>query len=273
MNQNHDAAEALVTISTLSREVPYSKIKELVCCVLQCPMQRNSLPVLIMLLRNHSKSLAPGVGSGEKAIPLKLICALFEEDAPMAVALLKDLVLYGSWASLLQLLAYIDLIGLETVGGHYHPSSDHHFNALQTAIYQHFAKQLQADESSVANQSGVSNASKFVPHEGRGGFNNFHGDRIAQLLFPNTAPHLPADARKHTLRKLFRQLRAKLNSSNNHIAEVSSLKLNLSTVAPLASFAPFSQHSFETSALTAHANPLSRRSSSRPTAPTSSSPR
>jgi hypothetical protein len=221
---NHNAADALLTISTLSREVPYNEIKELVRCVLQCPVQRTSLPVLIMLLRNHSKSLAPGDGCGEKAVPLKLVCALFEEDPPIAVALLKDLVLYGSWASLLQLLTYTDTIGLENVGAHYNPSSDHQFNTLQTAIHRLFAEQLQADESSDAKQSGVSNASKFAPHEGRGGFNSFHGDRIAEILFCHLFPHLSADARKHALRKSFRQLRAKLNSSNNHIAEVKALK-------------------------------------------------
>ena len=59
--QGHEkAADALVAISTLSREAAYEDIKKLVRTLLQCPLKRNNLPVLIMLMRNHSKSLAPG---------------------------------------------------------------------------------------------------------------------------------------------------------------------------------------------------------------------
>ena len=214
------AADALVAISTLSREAAYEDIKKLVRTLLQCPLKRNNLPVLIMLMRNHSKSLAPGVGTGEKSVPLKLLCALHEEDPYIAPALLKDLVLYGSWASLLHLLTYTDMLGLKAKGN-YHPSLEHQFNSLHNAIYHCFSEQFKADDTADLNGSGISNASKFAPHEGRGGFNNYHGDQIAQLIFAGMAIHLPADARKHTLRKMYRQLRARMNSSNGHIAEVS----------------------------------------------------
>ena len=79
------ASDALVKISTLSCEEEYEGIKKL---------------VQIMFMRNHSKSIAPGVRAGEKSVPLKLLCALHEEDQNIATALLKNLVLYGSWASL-----------------------------------------------------------------------------------------------------------------------------------------------------------------------------
>jgi hypothetical protein len=217
------ASNALVTISTLSREVAYQDIKELVRAVLQCPTTRSSLPVLIMFMRNHSKSLAPGVGCGEKSVPLKLLCALHEEDPHIATALLKDLALYGSWASLLHLLAYTDMLALEAVEN-YHPSSPHQFTALQKAVYHRFSEQLKADKTADENVSGVSNASKFTPHEGRGGFNNYHGDQVAELIFSGVAVHLSPDARKHTLRKMYRQLRTRLNSSNGHIAEASAIR-------------------------------------------------
>ena len=175
-----DAADALVKISTLSREVEYEDIKKLVRTVLQCPTKRSSLPALIMFMRNHSKSIAPGVGAGEKSVPMKLLCALHEEDPHIATALLKDLVLYGSWASLLHLLVYTDTLGLEAVHT-YHPSSDHRFASLQNAVYHRFSEQLKADETADSNGFGVSNASKFTPHEGRGGFNNLNYVQLVGL--------------------------------------------------------------------------------------------
>ena len=215
------AAEALVAISTMPRDVPYSDVRELVHAAVQCPEIRSKLPTLIMSLRNHSKSLGPGVGAGEKFTPLKLVCALYEEDSPMAIALLKLLVIYGSWSSLLRLLEMTDAIETgDVVNRKIHGYNNTKFAALHGAIHKIFADQLKADEILAENGGSVTNASKYAPHEGRGGFNGYHGDCIAQLLYSHS--DLPSDPeyRKRTLRKLYRKLRARLNAANDHIAEV-----------------------------------------------------
>jgi hypothetical protein len=217
------AADALHQISTLSRDVPYADVKDLVRIVLSCPRTRLSLPVLIIYLRNHAKSFAPGVGAGEKCVPLTLLCALYEEDAFIATALLKDMINYGSWASLLRLLQMTDELGTRSEAHDYHPSTNSRFRTLQQAIYQRFSDQLKADDELTRGDapcSGVSNASKFAPHEGRGGFNSYHADSIANLLFAGAELHVAPDVRKYKLRKLYRKLRTKLNAANGHIAEV-----------------------------------------------------
>jgi hypothetical protein len=215
--------DALHKISTLSRDVPYADVKDLVRLVLSCPRTRLNLPVLIIFLRNHAKSFGPGVGAGEKCVPLKLLCALFEEDPFIATALLKDITNYGSWVSLLRLLQMTDDIGASSDAQNYHPSTHLRFRNLQQAIYQRFSEQMKADDEITRGDgpcSGVSNASKFAPHEGRGGFNSYHADCIANLLFVGVELDVSQDVRKYKLRKLYRKLRTKLNAANGHIAEV-----------------------------------------------------
>ena len=56
------AATALFSLSTLSRNVSYQDVKKLVEEVMQSPSLRLHLPVLILHLRNYKKSLAPGYG-------------------------------------------------------------------------------------------------------------------------------------------------------------------------------------------------------------------
>ena len=246
MDSTHElAADALLKISNLSRDVPYTDVKDLVHLVLSCPRTRLNLPILIVYLRNHAKSFAPGVGAGEKCIPLKLLCALYEEDSQIAIALLNDIANYGSWSSLLRLLELIDELGAGSTS-EYNPSTNTQFNNLQRAIHVRFAAQLQADQVSEAAGSGVSNASKFAPHEGRGGFNSYHADRIASIIFSDTEVDVAAEKRKFRLRKLYRKLRAKLNAANGHIAEVHSLSLLFLAVKEILGKAPFPLHTMMT---------------------------
>ena len=210
------AGKALFAMSTLSRMVPYDKIKELVEEVMKGPTVRLHLPVLILHLRNHSKSLAPGVGMGERSIPLSLLCALYECDAPMAAALLKDMVLYGGWNSISSLLVLTDKLDGDSGDKDGDPARVPKFSEFQAAMHRLFANQLRADEAAAANGRCVSNASKYVPHEGRKALPKRHSDAIAALLFPETAGGGNASA----LRRRFRQLRARLNRANGHIAEM-----------------------------------------------------
>ena len=210
------AAEALVAISTMGRDVPYERVRELVEAVLQSHTQRQHLPVLIMWMRNHEKSRASGAGMGERSTPVQLMAAIFETDPPVAVALLKDLTLYGSWRSLVSLLEFTD--GLCADG-----DSAVRFGPLQQGVYALFAKQLRADVDSVEAGGGVSNASKYAPHEGRSNARQqIHGDAIAALLFPDerAAQGAEGDDARYRLRRLYRQARASLNECNQHIAEV-----------------------------------------------------
>ena len=208
-------------ISTLSRDVTYDIVKQLVEDVMASHSIRLHLPILIMYLRNHPKSLAPGVGGGEKSVPIKLLCALYELDSPMATALVKDLVLYGSWQSLLRLLAFTDSVCKENDGEAFHPSSNHRFSELQGIVHKLFADQMKADEESNSHGGGVSNASKFSPHENRSDYMQYHGDCIAKIIFQGSFDDDPSNKDKsYALRRLFRKLRAKLNAANNHIAEI-----------------------------------------------------
>jgi len=210
------AAEALVAISTLGRDVPYERVRELVEAVLRSHTKRQHLPVLIMWMRNHSKSRATGAGMGERSTPVQLLVALFECDAPVAMALLKDLPLYGSWRSLAALLELTD--GLCADGD----ASAARFGPLQQAVHALFSKQMRADLESLKTGGGVSNASKYAPHEGRNERLQAHGDAIAAILFPDQDAILSPDDdnKRYQLRRLYRKARASLNECNQHIAEV-----------------------------------------------------
>lgn len=184
-DETHEAAQdAFVAISTLSRDVPLEKVEELVATVLRDHETAVHLPELIFHMRNHTKSLAPGEGLGERTVSCRLLVALSNCDPTAAIALLKLVPLYGSWKSLVELLELTDAVGVSRQGETYHPSSAHQHSALQAAVHDMFASQLRTDEASVKEGGGVSNASKFVPHEKRGArFMSHHGDQIAERLF------------------------------------------------------------------------------------------
>jgi hypothetical protein len=210
------AAEALIAISTLGRDVPYERVRELVEAVLRSHTKRQHLPVLIMWMRNHAKSRATGAGMGERSTPVQLLVALFECDAPVAMALLKDLPLYGSWRSLAALLELTD--GLCADGD----ASAARFGPLQQAVHALFAKQMRSDLESLKTGGGVSNASKYAPHEGRNARLQAHGDAISAILFPDQDAIMlkDKDDKRYQLRRLYRKARASLNECNQHIAEV-----------------------------------------------------
>ena len=206
------ASEALVAISTMGRDVPYARVRELVETVLRSHTQRQHLPVLIMWMRNHSKSRAAGTGMGERSTPMHLLVALYECDAPVALALLKDMTLYGSWRSLMVLLDFTDNL---CAAGDGDDTAAIRFGQLHQAVHAVFARQLRTDLDSLAAGGGVSNASKYAPHEGRNATLKRHGDAIAALLFPDAASQDKAH-----LRRLYRQARVSLNECNQHIAEI-----------------------------------------------------
>ena len=213
------ASEALVAISTMGRDVPYERVRELVETVLCSHTHRHHLPVLIMWMRNHGKSRAPGAGLGERSTPMQLLVAVYECDPPVAMALLQDLTMYGSWRSVMQLLEFTEKLCEDDGGDATAPAT--RFGMLHQAIHALFAKQLQADLKALEQGGGVSNASKYAPHEGRNARLARHADAIASLLFPDTDSAAGQEAeKKHRLRKVFRKARASLNECNQHIAEV-----------------------------------------------------
>ena len=105
-------------------------------------------------------------------------------------------------------------------------SSLNSFKELQEKIHDMYAQRLKSDDTSMQANGGVSNASKYCPHEHRGGgqFESTHADMIASRLFPDvesTSSDLtdPKQVRNR-IRKNYRKLRAKLNECNQHFAEV-----------------------------------------------------
>jgi hypothetical protein len=69
-----EAAEALVKMVTLGRDANYETIKDLVVTVMKSDLIKFRLPILIVHIRNHNKSLGPGVAM-EKSLCLCNLCA------------------------------------------------------------------------------------------------------------------------------------------------------------------------------------------------------
>ena len=156
------------------------------------------------------------------------------------MALLKLFPIYGSWKSLIEILELVDEKML-SASPEYHPSDTHPYSELQAAIYTLYAEQLKADQSSVQDGGGVTNASKYAPHEKRGArFMGFHSDAVASIIFEEDASGDPVNMsetspegkegdkrgkrgkhpRQAQLRAPYRKLRSMLNESNQHIAEM-----------------------------------------------------
>ena len=150
------ASEALVAISTMGRDVPYARVRELVETVLRSHTQRQHLPVLIMWMRNHSKSRAAGTGMGERSTPMHLLVALYECDAPVALALLKDMTLYGSWRSLMVLLDFTDNLCADGDGDD--NTAAVRFGQLHQAVHAVFARQLRTDATHARSSPGFCSA-------------------------------------------------------------------------------------------------------------------
>eukprot|EP00292_Cryptomonas_paramecium_P026008 CAMPEP_0113695276 /NCGR_PEP_ID=MMETSP0038_2-20120614/20810_1 /TAXON_ID=2898 /ORGANISM="Cryptomonas paramecium" /LENGTH=65 /DNA_ID=CAMNT_0000617801 /DNA_START=16 /DNA_END=209 /DNA_ORIENTATION=- /assembly_acc=CAM_ASM_000170 len=58
------AATSLIRMSTMGRDVDYETVSELVGAVVKSDKYRFHLPLMIMWMRNHAKSLAAGCGAG-----------------------------------------------------------------------------------------------------------------------------------------------------------------------------------------------------------------
>ena len=202
--------EALIALSALPRDCSWEELSKEVKRVYHSE-RKDTIPLLIMKMRNHPKSLGPGTGDGEKATPEKILVALHALDAPMAEALLPLMVLFGSFKSLVSILVFTDYLG-KAKSVDYHPRNEHEYSHLQADIYRLFADRLSGDAR--WRGGGVSNASKFTPHEikSKRTFKTYHGDRIATLLFPTVEDF-------KMKRKIYRQLRSSLNTCNGHITE------------------------------------------------------
>jgi len=222
----NEAAEALVAISTLGRDVGIEEIEKLVSVVIQSDECRQHLVPLIMHLRNHSKSVfgksADGkAGAGEKIVAERLFIALYHVDPPAAFATVGLMSSYGSYKSLANLLALTDVLQGETEAHDYQP--------LQEAIYEIFGVQLKRDLVEAAEGRPVSNASKYAPHENRGQKGRAtsslpprkHHDEIAKRVLDVKDHQIASDSGKAWLRTRYRKdVLTPLNKANGHIAEI-----------------------------------------------------
>lgn len=253
--KEEEASTALMKILTLSRDTPLETLQEMVQQVLQSHKYAPFLPVVICYLRNHKKSLAPGSGSGERDLAERLTLALWSVDNEAGVMMLRFLVAYGSWKSMLNLLVLLDdLVNADeegedvlsespavmkrgvppaprrgrrvSSGGPPRRSAANEgpYQDLADAIHKLFAKQLKDDQAAVdqvENAPGeipvVSNAAKFAPHEGRGRhLTSAHADAIASKLFSGDED---GTKNKYAKRKRYRHLRSRLNEANQHLPD------------------------------------------------------
>ena len=93
------AEEAFMALFTCGRDVTYEDIKEKMEIILR-EKEKSSLfeniPILIMHQRNHTKSLAPGSGAGERSVAERMLVALFDLDKSSALAIIELFPLYGN---------------------------------------------------------------------------------------------------------------------------------------------------------------------------------
>jgi hypothetical protein len=249
-SETHDAAAALMAAFSLTRDAAtLPACRALVSRALASAPHAAVLPQVICYVRNHGKSVGPGRGAGEKRAAEMLAVALFEADAPAGAMLMRMLVCYGSWKSLVAVLRLCD--GLRPAGeapgetgkgnvrirrgngaaaadstwsGAARPAAaaGSRFEPLVSHIHALFADQLRQDAARLSSgpDMGVSNCSKFAPHEGRSGM-AMHADAIARLVFRRGAKGKKASGKKASqgLRRRYRQLRSKLNERNGHLAD------------------------------------------------------
>jgi len=242
------AEEALMKASTLSRDVSMEECHKLVTTILESVKYAPVLPVLICHIRNHEKSLVEGQGTGERNVAERLAVALYLCEPEMGCALLKFLVLFGSWKSLLNILCLCDVLNnpeaikqkaeRKATAKTKKRKTDYDYNyrgekdkgddiKLNSAaesgpykdlchdIHDYFVEQLKRDKAAIdAGEKKVSNSSKYAPHERRGrDLTALHADKIARKLFPNEGDD------KYHLRKLFRKLRSQLNQANEYLPD------------------------------------------------------
>lgn len=164
---------------------------------------------LILLIsfkkRNHEKSLADGIGSGEKTLLRIIIKELYRYEPNLIKKVLQLIPYYGSWRDL-QIIAELSY-------------NDNEINELSNDIIKIFSIQLQKDKNIINTTDNCpSNACKYAPHEFRhhGSRKNRKaekksngrkiqshlGDSIASILFPDSTTHI---------RPLYRKLLSSLN--------------------------------------------------------------
>ena len=101
LSESHDAALALMEAFSLGlHSASLAVCRKMVARVLASAPHAAVLPQMICYLRNHGKSLGQGQGSGLRRVAENLAVALYEADPPAGMMLMRMLVCYGSWKSL-----------------------------------------------------------------------------------------------------------------------------------------------------------------------------
>jgi hypothetical protein len=225
--KKNEAEEALLTLSTIGRDVDQEEMDKLVQTILSDVDRRELLPALVFYIRNHHKSTVTknggASGLGEKKIAEKLIVSLYHCDQDAAITLVHHLVSYGYFGSLTSILDLTTELSFNMETDYYLP--------LWERIYDIFIIQLLHDNDEAVKRNPVSNASKYAPHENRKKGTNKkkkkdskfypHATKFVHKLFEDEQfrSNFPKKMKTGDKKKEYRKLRSKLNMHNGHIAE------------------------------------------------------
>ena len=139
----NEAAEALLALSTIGRDVDLETMDEMVKKIIADSEHKDLLPALIFYIRNHKKSnvskKSGTSGLGEKIIAEKLLISLYHIDKDAAIGLVHCMVSYGYFGSLCNILDLTTELAVENEDKDYYLS-------LWNRIYDIFVVQLLHDK-------------------------------------------------------------------------------------------------------------------------------